>query len=758
MATDNLIGVLTMIKNESASIAETLESVKSITKHIIVYDTGSTDNTIDIIKKTCKKCGFKLHLKQGTFTNFPNSRNESLKFAETVDVKYLLMMDAGDIFKTTTPINELKKIVQKLPRNLALVRHQWRHEKNTDDHVDIRFIRNKLGLRYHPDFPVHERFDTDDSQVADISSIITLYQDRVVHGGSTEKRYTRDLELLLNAPKNRRNYYFLAQTYMCMNDFEKGFEYNVKTIECEDRETNDITFSYVRAGYCALMCNMPKSVIFKYLNKAIEQDKPIDCYIYIMKYCIDHNEFDEAYSYVRDMVALVKPEVGVGKLVNHTFYDYLRWHFASIICFKLMKLVEGLEYCKKAAANAPPDSPGDKQNLETFGRLVESGITPDEIFFEDGATKDGATKNVATKTPAIIQKTPGKQTIIYYCAEESAYFDPSDQTLGNSEISVIELSAQWQQMGYDVHVFANTKPQTYRNVQYHHSTQFNQSVHYNIFIFWRAVATKNLNHIEWVLHGPRRKETAVFLDMHDYSPPHQSFYNFEKDSKSIDAIIVKSEYHKQLFKGIFTGHIVVIPNGVLIDEFAKVQPQKRDPLRFCYISMWERGLYYILDGWDYITKYVPGASLHIYSDCVYIDKKLKHQLYEKLDAAILRCRNIYVHGRLAKKDVYTELKKSSYLYYFTDSPIETDCVSIREADELGCIPILSNKNVFKERRGAHFGGSIVNAQIDVAKQIVYKLLSGSVLQTNDGTQYLEQGFSWNKSANKWKTLFNDNLT
>ena len=90
-----MIGALIMVKNEEASIATTIESTRGFMKHVIVYDTGSTDKTIEIIRATCLKNGQTLHLKEGVFEGFPQSRNVSLEFAETVSasIKFLILMD-----------------------------------------------------------------------------------------------------------------------------------------------------------------------------------------------------------------------------------------------------------------------------------------------------------------------------------------------------------------------------------------------------------------------------------------------------------------------------------------------------------------------------------------------------------------------------------------------------------------------------------------------------------------------------------------
>ena len=90
METDNnLVGVLMMIKNEEKSIRVTINSIKDYIKHVIVFDTGSTDRTIEIVKETCRLNNQELHLKIGIFKSFPESRNDAIEFAESIKVKFL---------------------------------------------------------------------------------------------------------------------------------------------------------------------------------------------------------------------------------------------------------------------------------------------------------------------------------------------------------------------------------------------------------------------------------------------------------------------------------------------------------------------------------------------------------------------------------------------------------------------------------------------------------------------------------------------
>ena len=64
------IGLLMMVKNESKRLHVSLKSVIGSVDAIIIFDTGSTDNTIDIIKNFSEKNKINLYLIQGDFVNF----------------------------------------------------------------------------------------------------------------------------------------------------------------------------------------------------------------------------------------------------------------------------------------------------------------------------------------------------------------------------------------------------------------------------------------------------------------------------------------------------------------------------------------------------------------------------------------------------------------------------------------------------------------------------------------------------------------
>lgn len=131
------IGAVLMVKDEEKNIRKSLESIqKAGIKWIGIYDTGSTDSTLDICRTTTK-C--KLDICESTWENFGTTRTKALKWGENTaptGIEWLLMLDANDEIKmlsptpsqVTTPIvgADAYKIKQYLYRTRDLRAH-WRN-------------------------------------------------------------------------------------------------------------------------------------------------------------------------------------------------------------------------------------------------------------------------------------------------------------------------------------------------------------------------------------------------------------------------------------------------------------------------------------------------------------------------------------------------------------------------------------------------------------------------------------------------------
>ena len=90
-----------MVKNEAHVISNALRSVKPFIDHWVIVDTGSTDNTKDIIAN--ELAGIQGELLDIPFKNYGYNRTEVFKAAYD-KADYMLVLDADDIFHMNKPL------------------------------------------------------------------------------------------------------------------------------------------------------------------------------------------------------------------------------------------------------------------------------------------------------------------------------------------------------------------------------------------------------------------------------------------------------------------------------------------------------------------------------------------------------------------------------------------------------------------------------------------------------------------------------
>jgi glycosyltransferase involved in cell wall biosynthesis len=293
---------------------------------------------------------------------------------------------------------------------------------------------------------------------------------------------------------------------------------------------------------------------------------------------------------------------------------------------------------------------------------------------------------------AFVPKVDSEFDISYFCGGTSIEWDPTSKSLGGSEQAVVEICKEWVRMGLKVAVYAKIKsPVNFNGVIYNHWNLFPFEKHHNTVILWRmsgincglpfAIKTKRL----WVDYHDNN-----FLFRHKYSPY----------IHKIDRIFFKSQFHVDEYRKVhpLTNEYTIVPNGIRIDSFKDLQV-KREDYRFCYCSCYSRGLVEILTFiWPMIFQNEPRAELHIYYG---IDSIQDPQQRQQL-VFLMGQPGVMDHGRCAVETIALEKQTSTFHMYITDCPGEIDCISIRESLVAGCIPLLSNLGVFKDRDGLKF--------------------------------------------------------
>jgi glycosyltransferase involved in cell wall biosynthesis len=148
------LSVVIVCRNEADVIAETLLSLQGLTDDIIVFDNGSTDNTINRANQ------FNVKLQQGTWEGFGKTKMKAIAFAK---YDWILSLDADEAIDEelkrsllSLPLNNENEVYELQFKNFMGNKYLKHGEWGGDKH--IRLFNRKIVT--WNDAPVHERLIT----------------------------------------------------------------------------------------------------------------------------------------------------------------------------------------------------------------------------------------------------------------------------------------------------------------------------------------------------------------------------------------------------------------------------------------------------------------------------------------------------------------------------------------------------------------------------------------------------------------------
>ncbi len=312
--------------------------------------------------------------------------------------------------------------------------------------------------------------------------------------------------------------------------------------------------------------------------------------------------------------------------------------------------------------------------------------------------------------------------IVYFTGGRTIPWSPEDQSLGGSEQAIVNLSKEWAAAGKRVAVYGRVPNMRCDEVDYKDWKTFDWQMHYNTVILWRFCGVNDSLHFSL-------KAREIFIDYHDN---HYRFtFDYASHVHKVSKLFFKSEYHRECYEKLFAPHpSVIIPNGLRLADFSTPPPgtPARNPYRFCYCSSYDRGLLEILAYiWYFIFEAEPLAELHVYYGMDLVqDEEFKESI-----TFLMGQRGVMDHGRQPVDAISREKHLSTFHMYITDTKAEIDCISIRESLVTGCIPLLSNSELFKDRDGLHF-------DLDRGKLEGYKAIAEQIVKVMRMPEFLER--------------------
>jgi hypothetical protein len=213
---DNLNHLCIMVKNAGPQFEETLKDNLSIIDRWTILDTGSTDDTIDIINRVLvgKKKG---NLYQEPFINFRDSRNRCLDLAGK-SCKFITMLDDTYVVK-----GQLREFLNEVRGDQLSSSFTIFIYSDDTEYGSNRIIKSKSELRYI--HRIHEVIsDKNNINIVIPKEVVNIDDKRFDYMEKrTHDRKQLDLKLLYEEveenPHDPRAYYYLAQTYNLLKRF-----------------------------------------------------------------------------------------------------------------------------------------------------------------------------------------------------------------------------------------------------------------------------------------------------------------------------------------------------------------------------------------------------------------------------------------------------------------------------------------------------------------------------------------------------------
>lgn len=209
------IVVYAICKNEEKFINRWFNSMKEADE-IYVLDTGSTDNTVSLLKKL----GVNVKVKKINPWRFDVARNESLNMVP-LDADLCVCTDLDEVFD-----NGWREKLEKYAKDATRVQYNYIWSFDKYGKPAVNFYYEKIHKRdgYIWVNPVHEvlKCNLDQEKLVIIDSITLKH-----YPDSTKSRssYLNLLKLAVKEdPKNDRNMHYLGREYMFHGEYNKAIK------------------------------------------------------------------------------------------------------------------------------------------------------------------------------------------------------------------------------------------------------------------------------------------------------------------------------------------------------------------------------------------------------------------------------------------------------------------------------------------------------------------------------------------------------
>jgi tetratricopeptide (TPR) repeat protein len=230
-----------IVKNESRIIERLFNSVSKIIDSYCICDTGSTDNTVEIIEAYFKERNIPGKIVYEPFKNFCHNRNFALQSCLGMS-DYVLLLDCDMVLE-----------IKQFDKSMLTSADSFDILQGNDSfyYQNLRIVRNNGLYKYIG--VTHEYIDRPSNNRNISVKKNELFIQDFGDGGSKGDKYERDIRLLTDGikeePNNVRYHFYLANSYHDSGRYEEAINTYKKRIEMGGWK-EEVWYSYFRIGKC----------------------------------------------------------------------------------------------------------------------------------------------------------------------------------------------------------------------------------------------------------------------------------------------------------------------------------------------------------------------------------------------------------------------------------------------------------------------------------------------------------------------------
>ena len=406
-----------IVKNESKVIRRLLESVSTVIDSYCICDTGSTDNTIDIIQSYFEEKGIPGKIVREPFRDFGYNRTFALQSCENTPLSdYILLLDADMVFwinPATTP--------EEFKRNLTADSYTIFQGREDFYYKNTRIIRNNRGCTYWG--VTHEYVKMPPNSKEGFLEKSQVFIVDIGDGGSKSDKFERDIRLLeqglIDNPGNDRYTFYLANSYCDLGNYEKAIENYEKRANLGGWY-EEIWYSHYKIGMCYARMNKMELAINSWMNAYEVFPNRIENLYEIVKHyrTISKNKLARVFYELADKMRKTHGQPDY-LFLQKDVYDYkLDYEFSVIAYYVNPRDTIVPSVCMKVCAHPSIDDSTLKNVLSNYKfytpslKDICSQIPQHNMQLLENIAKTYLPDGFSSTTPSISKSSDGKRIYV----------------------------------------------------------------------------------------------------------------------------------------------------------------------------------------------------------------------------------------------------------------------------------------------------------------------------------------------------------